>query len=645
MPIRICVTTPSCGHDRHGSWPSPRVASSPATASASPGRICARSYPWVLGLVVLAGCTDAPTRVKDDVLPLPSASVGGYQSLGSFTLPTPETNDLPDQGSLINVRTGINIPANQIVRVTVGGAITATFNPAVIEGWGSAYATPEWLARGGTIGPFGNHLGELRVSASVIVPGDRTYGIGFGAAGPSATVLETLVMFTGAGELEVSRTKIDGWITCSSSSPTGCPPLKKDRQYALEPYWLLAGNHAIQAEALDAALTLTANYRTVSSGTTVTFTAGSTPASVPYVQRGLYGSWNFPVPLQVQAWRWQPDSGAAQTVTCTHANRTCSTAIRESGTMYVDAIVNSRAQTKEVQIEVFTGTPQLVLEADKSAVEAGETVTFTARARPDTINGQAVSITDVQWSWASGPMLSLAGPPSGTRQARNTATASMNSTLRNSDCGPGVNPCLSEIYISDVLTVMAKLNGQQANSARADVAVADTCATDDPILNDATFQAGLRELWTGMRMSEKDVLKRREQGGWIVPTSDGGYRIVPFDLTQVLYTSCDIHRGIFPLTWPPGTIGMVHGHPMYWSERNPACGGREEVLPNGESIWHVPPYMMVPSDEDAATFIELGQHIPGFKSYVLDPAKLMEIQPDTGSQQGWKTKYHDRCGY
>ena len=372
-------------------------------------------------------------------------------------------------GAMTPTPTGIATPAGLLFRVRATGAIDVEPNPAVLAGWGANAIGAGDMKMARPTGPAGNQYGFLKLKVSLQT--GSLAGIDLAPVGGDSTQVERVVFAPNAGTLIAERTYIGGEISCNSPGRLECPPLLHNAESALEPFWKLQGQHVVEAELLAAELTLRADQRTVTPHRVVTFTAGSDPVSVPAVQWIQYGIIaTAAVPLQVTQWRWVPDRGAGQTVACTHTQKVCSVSVEESGTMYVDALVNGEAKSQPVNIGVLAGTPHLVLEPDSSVVTSGSTVAFRARAEPDTLDGYPVLVENPIWrstgfsdTTAVVTLRARRSVAAGKREVRLSTTLSGAEPPTCAD-GADVNPCWITVYTAGSMEVEATLRGNLAAS-------------------------------------------------------------------------------------------------------------------------------------------------------------------------------------
>ena len=533
-------------------------------------------------IVAVAGCHDEPTGVaRGSALPAgvvpggsPTASLSGGASLGSYVAAPPATNARPTMGAMTPTSTGIATPAGLLFRVRATGAIDVEPNPAVLAGWGANAIGAGDMKMARPTGPAGNQYGFLKLKVSL--QAGSLAGLDLAPVGGDSMQVERVVLAPNAGTLIAERTYIGGEISCYSPGRLECPPLLHTAESALEPFWKLQGQHVVEAELLAAELTLQADQRTVTPHRVVTFTAGSDPASVPAVQWIQYGIIaSAAVPLHVTQWRWVPDSGTGQTVACTHTDRVCGANIEESGTMYVDALVNGEAKTQSTHVQVVNGTATLVLDADATAVAPGTLVTFSARAEPDTIDGQPVVLSDFQWSenGLTGAPIAAArlapSAPASTRRAGQQFGSSAGAMSPNVclDGGP-INPCVLTVYASGTMTVTAKVNGSE-QSGTASVSVDSVpCPTNDSLmlLDDPVVRSAMTTAWDSSHVDE-DPARRVERKVFVYDSA--GSIITHLAPVTENDTPCSSYAQD-PAPAPSGQlIAIVHTHPFRLGDRLP----------------------------------------------------------------------------
>ena len=159
-------------------------------------------------------------------------------------------------------------------------------------------------------------------------------------------------------------------------------------------------------------------------------------------------------------------------------------------TLTVTAMINGEEQVKSHTLAVFAGSPTLALDADTTRVTAGTAVGFTARAVPDTLNGQQVVLSDLRWSESG---LALGGTPAACSTA------------------PAANPCTIEVFASGVMRVTASVNGTE-RTATASVSVDSVpCPTGDSLVDDPSVRLMLRTAWDSSRTDQSQIANYRER--------------------------------------------------------------------------------------------------------------------------------------
>jgi len=157
---------------------------------------------------------------------------------------------------------------------------------------------------------------------------------------------------------------------------------------------------AVRIEVTPPQLKVTASPASIPSAQSVTFTASVTPSWVTW---SLSGS----------GWTWRPDSGTGgiSPSNCWWYEKTCTRTIAKSGWMKATATVGEYALKDSARVLLGT-PPRLQLAADKQAITAGETVTFTTSAggEPYTISSWVYRVDSTSQSVACGTALQCVTP-------------------------------------------------------------------------------------------------------------------------------------------------------------------------------------------------------------------------------------------
>ncbi len=161
------------------------------------------------------------------------------------------------------------------------------------------------------------------------------------------------------------------------------------------------------------------------------------------------------------------------------------------------------------------------------------------------------------------------------------------------------------------------------------IALADTCHTGDPVVDDPQVSEGLRDLW--MRSNpDANLAQRRETAGWIVEHPAGQFIIVPIATMSSNFGCAD-----FMVQVPAhGTIvGFVHTHPYQLDETIVDC-----------EFTNVGDYTGAPSNADRTASEMLGNllgrsdPLPG---YIIDKDGYFRFQ----GTRYTATPRLPRCGY
>lgn len=173
-----------------------------------PGIYQRANWAYALALLSLTSCIDNPTA-PSRLRPLaPNASISVAGPLGTFTIPVVSSNAPPTNGALAEQGTGIFLPDNSTVEITVSGAVHVQRTPGYL---GDPNMGEESPLAGRDISPAGV-TGQLHVSLNV----------GSGTTGTDTTTEVWLVRVNTGFELRVSRTGAAGGMHCMD--PPAGPP-------------------------------------------------------------------------------------------------------------------------------------------------------------------------------------------------------------------------------------------------------------------------------------------------------------------------------------------------------------------------------------------------------------------------------------
>jgi hypothetical protein len=162
----------------------------------------------------------------------------------------------------------------------------------------------------------------------------------------------------------------------------------------------------------------------------------------------------------------------------------------------------------------------------------------------------------------------------------------------------------------------------------------EPCSTGNSVIDDLQTQQGFTELWQASN-TDLPIGQRREQGGWIVSTSNGneveqwsGWATFPCGIAM-------------PEDWyesaPSNTVGIVHTHPFFAGDDTTApavCG--EDETENWTSGFSTDDYMAL---AELASYLSNAQLV----GYVIDGNNILtynvtsfDLQPESAD---------NRCGY
>jgi hypothetical protein len=419
-------------------------------------------------------------RSVNDPPPPPSSSV--------ITIPVPPTNL---GGAGVNMNTGIIIQANQPYMVRVSGRIDVSDNPAA-----SCQTTtkPPYGAEG-SYGPggTGGAWGSLRIAAT---------GVGVDTGGPggaSEARSDTLAGYSYPTEVTVSRSKLIREVGGGNCPPTG--------------FYLLNGTQTLTVTYLDGIeLNVAPKAVAVKKGTKVTFTARSRGTIVGGAM------WKF----------IKSDSFPDQTTQC--GPNPCEVTAMNSGTLRATAWLYGRYRSDAAAIRVYT---TFTLDADRTLVDYGDTVTFTPKldgvlanadrwrwvpdagtfadgvACPNAVAPckKRMKGSGVMWAYAGldsasagvevrPPKITLTASPASLAPGdSSTLTATAKGTLdvqgwafrvdggggpgvspgrRWRDCGAGISLCRTPVYASGMVFVTGTVDGY-ASTDSVHISVSSEC--------------------------------------------------------------------------------------------------------------------------------------------------------------------------
>lgn len=175
----------------------------------------------------------------------------------------------------------------------------------------------------------------------------------------------------------------------------------------------------------------------------------------------------------------------------------------------------------------------------------------------------------------------------------------------------------------------------------------DTCTTGDPAFDSPAIQQGLADIWNRSNPDAPQA-QRLEQAAWIVRSTNGAYRMEPFQIYS--QGPCGINGN---LAAPANAVAWVHTHPFRQGEVQVSCGalkepdpggGLRDVLgPDGRPLY--PTYDNRPSNRDRATMQTINETrastLPQLSGVIIDYDKttVYTENPSDG------TTSLPRCGY
>jgi hypothetical protein len=291
-----------------------------------------------------------------------------------------------------------------------------------------------------------------------------------------------------------------------------------------QPCVVFVGQQTVTLTRVQATLSLEPSASEVPQDSTVTFTLSLTPSSMT---DPLFGQ--VPVQMRVVAQRWVPDAAPGATQACGFFGPpTCTRAIRESGTMEVDAVVQGTAMTVRAHVEAKTDS--LIISPASASVKPGIEVTFNAKTK----NGTPFTVQS--WSYTPDTVSSL--------QLTSVATCGTSKT------------CKFKAYETGTLTVTGLLQGQttpQSATARVTVQPCPPDTTGDRRMASVGFRKGLTEAFDNAMTTTS--FPRDEVGGDVITNPTTGQviaRPIPGDTAT---NTCQYHFDTSTRpTIPPGFV-------------------------------------------------------------------------------------------
>jgi hypothetical protein len=175
---------------------------------------------------------------------------------------------------------------------------------------------------------------------------------------------------------------------------------------------------------------------------------------------------------------------------------------------------------------------ELVLKANKAAIESGQNVTFTASVTPDTIENVGVPFKVVEWQWL---------PDAGGAGA--VLTHCENQKV-----------CTYAPNVSGTMRATGFANGAAAE-AEVHVTVLD-CLTGDSLLDDPGVRDLLRQVYNGMGIGGPDSLRTERAAGMYCDATGA--------CTSELYPvgPNDNECSMYPPAAADSSDILIHGHPF-----------------------------------------------------------------------------------
>lgn len=166
----------------------------------------------------------------------------------------------------------------------------------------------------------------------------------------------------------------------------------------------------------------------------------------------------------------------------------------------------------------------------------------------------------------------------------------------------------------------------------------DSCATSDPVVNDAVVQSAFTQLWNNSNPDAPQG-ERLEQAAWIVQTPNG-LQIVPW--TDATFGPCTITPNIGTFTIPPNAVGWIHTHPFRTGEFQTSC---EPIRYDASGAPVHGTYSSFPNPDDIRLSglinASLGRDIP---SYTMDQRVIIRFVASSTTTVEAISQY-GRCGY
>lgn len=166
----------------------------------------------------------------------------------------------------------------------------------------------------------------------------------------------------------------------------------------------------------------------------------------------------------------------------------------------------------------------------------------------------------------------------------------------------------------------------------------DTCATNDPVVDNPVVEAGFAQLWANSNPDAPQA-QRSEQAAWIVRNSDGGLDVIPF--TEVDYTSCTVTPRMGSFAIPANAIGWIHTHPFAAGEVQTSCEPLRVV--SGQPIHGR--YSSFPNDRDIAFAASINRSLGrSIDAYTIDKETIRRFVAASATTATSLVRFN-RCGY
>jgi len=419
-------------------------------------------------IAAFVACTDADRSVSPaSDAPRDTTRLGLHRPLatdpgplGSYTLMTPPDN----MHSTPWESTGIPLPPNVPIKVTIDGLLTFTTNPGYIQCSGRDPGLPPW---GATLGPNGSAGSppNFRVLLSLTSGGSP-----LGNYTPSDPGANPVVIYVSLG----------GQFTLwgAHGNPYGFACGMNGQTY---PEWFITGSQTVSAEVL-APPVVTPDKNPAVPGDTVNFTMTVPWATSDTVTGG---------------WQWISDSAApnpARVRGC-GAESTCSYVIYGKGHAQVNGIMAQGISMSGTSSVIQMTVPQLKVTAAPSSVTPGSSITFTAAVTPASASWSISS-----WTWT---------PDSGT------------GGISPNNCTAAEKSCTRAMSLSGWMKATAVI-GTYTRSDSTHVSVVP-CLAGDSILDDSRIRKALNDAWSGSNPGGS-AWNRVERGGVRFLLPNGGVR-------------------------------------------------------------------------------------------------------------------------